>query len=320
MYDQEGYPVWYFVNGEEPDNRGDIDARLLDSGNVLVGPTSLLPAVEVDLAGNVVWEGPPQVDSPSPMTHHMEKLANGNYLTLRQVLHEEREVWGTMIEELTPEHQVVWQWSILDHIEPEPDVDEDWCHGNSAAIDREADVFYMSSRNLHTVYKGRLSTGEILWRLGEDGDFDVDPPSTDAWFAELHDPELQENGNILIYDNGSVRGRGIQGTLASRVVEYALDESEMEATLVWEFPGDFPGLDPWYTEAWFTIIWGDADRLANGNTLITAGTRSPDQQSRIFEVTPDGKVVWELIFPLRNDAGIGVYRAERITPPLVERL
>ena len=95
----------------------------------------------------------------------------------------------------------------------------------------------------------------------------------------------------------------------------------MTATLVWEFPGDFEGLDPWYTEGWFTLIWGDADRLENGNTLITAGTRSPGEQSRIFEVTAEGRVVWEIRLPLKDGAGLGVYRAQGIPlPPLIERL
>jgi hypothetical protein len=50
--------------------------------------------------------------------------------------------------------------------------------------------------------------------------------------------------------------------------------------------------------------------------LITAGTVSTKAgDARVFEVTKaDGEVVWELQFP----AGIGVYRADRITPPLVQ--
>jgi hypothetical protein len=33
---------------------------------------------------------------------------------------------------------------------------------------------------------------------------------------------------------------------------------------------------------------GDAQRLPNGNTLISCGT-----QKRVLEITPDGKVAWE---------------------------
>jgi hypothetical protein len=45
--------------------------------------------------------------------------------------------------------------------------------------------------------------------------------------------------------------------------------------------------------------------------------RGSSSESRVFEVTKaDGKVVWE--FGLGPD--IGVYRAERITPPLVKAI
>ena len=55
------------------------------------------------------------------------------------------------------------------------------------------------------------------------------------------------------------------------------------------------------------------DRLPNGNHLVAAGIRAPPVESRVFEVTNDKKVVWEFRFP----ADYGVYRADRITPPLI---
>ena len=97
----------------------------------------------------------------------------------------------------------------------------------------------------------------------------------------------------------------------SRAVEYKIDETAKTATLVWEFPGTFT-VDAWCKTNFYLPFWGDADRLANGNVLITAGVRFTTIQSRVFEVTKsDGKVVWEFQLPL----GFGVYRAERLSPP-----
>ena len=102
----------------------------------------------------------------------------------------------------------------------------------------------------------------------------------------------------------------------SRAVEYKIDEAANTATLVWEFPGTFP-VDAWYTTQFYVPFWGDADRLANGDVLVTAGRRGTMVRSRIFEVAKsDGKVVWEFQLPL----DYGVYRSERITPPLVAAL
>ena len=74
-----------------------------------------------------------------------------------------------------------------------------------------------------------------------------------------------------------------------------------------------------------TIVWQyardglrttrDADRLPNGNTLIV-GVLSTTGDSVIFEVTPEGEVVWQLKV---KDTPTGTrpgwfYKAERIGP------
>lgn len=75
--------------------------------------------------------------------------------------------------------------------------------------------------------------------------------------------------------------------------------------MVWEYapPADL-----------FAPIWGDADRLPNGNTLITFGRRGPDVGSHLVEVDPGGGgALWQLRFP----DGWGVYRADRVIDPPV---
>jgi hypothetical protein len=112
---------------------------------------------------------------------------------------------------------------------------------------------------------------------------------------------------------------GNPGGRLTRAVEYAIDEQAMTATLVWEWPGDFP-VDSWYTTDLYVPFWGDADRLENGNVMITAGRRGTVEatpESRVIEVTKDtGEVVWELLLPKDH----GIYRAERMMPPMLRRL
>ena len=107
----------------------------------------------------------------------------------------------------------------------------------------------------------------------------------------------------------------MNGSYHTRVVEYMLDEPNKTATLTWQFPGSF-SVDAWYTQTWSTPIWGDADRLANGDVLVTAGIKSATVHTRIFEVTRAGEVVWAIEWP----TNIGSYRADRISPPPVETL
>ncbi len=109
----------------------------------------------------------------------------------------------------------------------------------------------------------------------------------------------------MVYDNG-MKSRGW-----SRAVEYELNLSKKTSRIAWQYSG-FPN------KSWMTLYWGDADRLPNGNTLITAGTWVKGQRSHIFEVTPDWKRVWEIRLPFVKKSGrsVGVYNSQRLAPPL----
>ena len=298
-FNMEGEPVWYFI---VPDTASpNMDITLVDdASHVLIGLTAVIEAMEVDLAGEVIWSGP--LKSPARSAHHhYEKLANGNYLTLLREVQDS--VSGDIIDMIAPDHSPVWSWNAFDHL---PIGSGDWTHGNAAAADLTNGWVYFSARNLNTVFKINMSNGAPIWALGAGGDFAADPLATYPWTDKQHAPEILADGNVLIYDNGNTRG-------FTRVVEYELDTLLMTSELVWEFPGDAVGLDPWYTNQWHSLSRGDVDRLDNGNTLITATT-----VGRIFEVAPDKTVVWEMT--LSDPTLAGTYKSERITPPLIEEL
>ena len=106
------------------------------------------------------------------------------------------------------------------------------------------------------------------------------------------------NGHVLLLDNGAHR----RGLSYSRVVEVDPENNE----IVWEYRGT-------PLNSFFTHFTGGAQRLANGNTLITEGANG-----RLFEVTPNGEVVWEYISPFfaegNNGMANGVFRAHRYAP------
>ncbi len=107
-----------------------------------------------------------------------------------------------------------------------------------------------------------------------------------------HQPTVTGEGNILIFDNGYFRGW-------SRVVE--LDPAAGE--IVWEYAASPP-------EKFFTATRGGAQRLANGNTLITESN-----SGYVFEVTPGGETVWEFYSPeIAGDSGsrAAIYRMTRL--------
>lgn len=117
-------------------------------------------------------------------------------------------------------------------------------------------------------------------------------------FGEQHAPEVQPNGNIVLFDNTYEE--------ASSAVEIALTidpvRSVATATEVWRFA------DP---RGRHQGMFGDADRQPNGNTLITFGAPVGDAEPVLLEVTPAG----EIAFELQGPAGWTTYRAERFTCP-----
>jgi hypothetical protein len=152
-----------------------------------------------------------------------------------------------------------------------------------------------------------------LYNAAGEGDITFKPP--ESRFMDIHDPEIHNDGTILFFDNGGWDFAQGPGEYHSRILEFYIDEQTKEAELVWEFPGDFDA-DPWFTNEFYCPYWGDANRLENGNVLVAAGVRGAGTISHVFEVTNNGKVVWDFTLPEDH----GVYRATRITPPLTEPL
>jgi len=301
MYDMEGHPVWYYQYPEGR-SRGGLDVGLTDRDTVTLGGTLAEGArpVEVALDGAIVWEGPPQPQEATTgeMHHHFERLGDGSYLLLEKAF--VHGVRGDVLKIIDPEGDVLWSWSTWDHMSP-PGDEEDWTHANWASVDGER--AWLSLRNLSTVLQIDRASGAIGWALGAGGDFAL---ASGGWFELQHAPSIVPGG-LLIYDN---YGGGAAGGY-SRAVEYALDEAAWTADTAWSYDGAEDG------RAWFTSGWGDADRLETGATLITAGGSSVD---RVFEISTEGEVVWEMALPRDDDLQVSVYRAERIQPPGLLRL
>jgi len=113
--------------------------------------------------------------------------------------------------------------------------------------------------------------------------------------SRQHHPTLLEKGNILIFDNGIKR-------YYSRIVE--LDP--LTKGIVWEYKANSP-------YKFYSSGRGSSQRLPNGNTLITESNKG-----RVFEITRDGRTVWEFYNPeirTKKRQRSAIYRMMRITDP-----
>ena len=213
-------------------------------------------------------------------------------------------MYSDYLAEVTRTGQTVWEWRTWDHLDPVTDGIAEiqaprtlWAHGNSVQELPDGDIL-ASYRPTSTVLRISRKTGKILWKLG--------PPMV----AGQHAPTLLANGNILIFDNGVHR---LDDAMPySRVIE--VDPATNQ--IVWKYQ-DKP--------AWnfFSPRMGLAQRLPNGNTLITEASFG-----RFFEVTSQGKIVWEYVNPFFGTPFFGgppdsesnqIFRALRYTADEVAR-
>jgi hypothetical protein len=135
-------------------------------------------------------------------------------------------------------------------------------HVRLSPIFRSGNVL-ISVRNINVIAVVDLDEEKVVWAL------------SGQWVAQ-HEPALLDNGNMLVFDN-----RGHFGM--SKVIE--LDPFSQE--IVWSYTGSPEA--PFYTES-----SGAAYRLPGGHTLIVESNAG-----RAFEVTADGRIVWEFHNPHR---------------------
>ncbi|MBT3219553.1 MAG: hypothetical protein HN348_10720, partial [Proteobacteria bacterium] len=122
----------------------------------------------------------------------------------------------------------------------------------------------LSARNLDTIQVFDWQKKAITW-------------SYHGGFARQHDPKLLENGNMLLFDNS--KGK------FSRVLE--LNPKTLET--VWEFAGN-------EERVFRSSACGAAQRLPNGNTLVTESGRG-----RAFELDGNDELVWVFRTPHKTE-------------------
>ncbi len=196
-------------------------------------------------------------------------------------------VIGLIIQELDPDHNVLFQWRSWDHFDildgthiDFTSAQIDYVHGNSIALTNDNQIL-ISCRGMDEVTKIDRNTGEVIWRFGLHAINNMFTFTNDTiGFSKQHDARQLENGNITVYDNGNFHTPQF-----SQGVEYQLDVTNYTATLVWNYVHD---------PAIFGTATGSNHRLENGNSLICWGLKWPEA---FVEVDQDNNIQWELNYP-----------------------
>ena len=130
-------------------------------------------------------------------------------------------------------------------------------------------------------YQNGQGTGEILWRLGKDGDFRFLSNDPYPWFSHQHDAGIDADGLLTVFDNGNLR-YATDTSAHSRGQAISLDEVNRTATLV--LNADLGA---------FSVALGSAQKLDNGDYHFNMGFLL-DNTARSVEVDPSGSIVYQL--------------------------
>jgi arylsulfate sulfotransferase len=216
------------------------------------------------------------------------------------------DVLGDTILVLDENLQVIWAWDTFDHLDTRrrallnetcnqaangcapiylAPVANDWTHSNSVQLTPDGNLL-LSMRHQDWVikidYRNGAGTGEILWRLGRDGDFQFLSNDPYPWFSHQHDAAIDADGQLLLFDNGNVR-YAADASAHSRGQVIRLDEQNLIAVLVLNADlGDF------------SVALGSAQKLDNGDYHFHLGYMPATNTARAVEVDPAGNIVYQM--------------------------
>ncbi|HXP83742.1 MAG TPA: aryl-sulfate sulfotransferase [Bryobacteraceae bacterium] len=171
--------------------------------------------------------------------HELRKLPGGGYLALaasERILTDVQgpgtvDVIGDTILVLNSDLQVTWAWDAFDHLDPHrmatlgesctypagvacapfylSTFANDWLHGNALQLTPDGNILYSARHQDWLVkidYANGNGAGDILWRMGAGGDFQIVSSDPNPWFSHQHDPHFEQNDTVLLlFDNGNVR-------------------------------------------------------------------------------------------------------------------
>lgn len=309
-YQRTGNPVGYYAPGLEPLTDGGNTLLLVHKNlrNPEISDKQLLDdaIIEVDWEGNIIWEW--------TCSEHFDEL--GFDESAKNVLSRDPNT------RFFGNHH-----------------SGDWMHINSVSLIGPNKFYDQGDTRFHPgniIWDSRESniiaiidkkTGKIVWKLGPD--YSTNDVAHLGWIIGQHHAHiipkgLPGEGNLLVFDNGGWAGYGLPNPASSfgqknavRDHSRVLEINPVTLKIEWQYtPTEAKFQEPLDSYRFYSPYISSAQRLPNGNTLITEGS-----DGRIFEVTREHELVWEYISPYKNKNNANmVYRAYRVPYEWVPQL
>lgn len=327
--DLQGHVIWFCPQAAIP-------PRPLPNGHFLFQESAQLQ--EVDLACNPIrtvtlaqvnqsLQAHGYTFPPLNFFHHDAiALPNGHWIGLGQVTVNYDNlpgypgttgVLGDVLVDIDLNGNVAWAWSAFNYLDINRHLEglPDWTHSNALVYTEDGNLL-LSMRHQSWVlkidYQNGAGTGNIVWRLGEDGDFTLAGGDPSQWFYAQHYPYIiSTNGTqttLAVYDDGNYRisstgtpcdASATPSVCYSRAPIFQIDEVTYQANLLWSY---LPGF--------FSYWGGSISTLSNGDVEFDNTAPTSLGHSQITEVTQTGspQIVWQM-----NIVGQSAYRGLRMT-------
>jgi arylsulfate sulfotransferase len=235
-------------------------------------------------------------------------------------------VLGDAIIDVDQNLNPVWVWNSFDHLDinRHPFQFPDWTHANAILYTSDGDLL-VSVRHQNWIikidYKNGQGSGDVLWRLGQGGDFTLmggtDP--TDWTYAQhgpaffgrtsagVFDLGVMDNGDDRAFpQNLTCQAAGFTTCPFTTVPIYHIDENAMTATLLFHD-----------VTVPYSFFGGDVASLANGDVefdLCSDTTVAVQPGASVTEVTREDnpQVVWRM--SVGGDYGYRMFRQPSLYP------
>lgn len=186
----------------------------------------------------------------------------------------DHEVKGDGILVLDSLGNKIWEWSVFDHIDTTKKSAlkrkaKDLVHANSLSIAPDSN-YLVSFRDLNQIWKINSESGEVMWRLGDNGDFEL---NKDSYFYKQHAAHINQDGDLMIFDNGNPRLTGL-----SRALSFEIDEEGLVATR---------NLDVALPDSLFSFKQGSVYMLPKGNLLFCSS-----MSKKLAITNQSGDILW----------------------------
>ena len=229
VFDTDGVPVWWYryvdplspIDAKFRPNSTMLPERVALTSTSFMGWTGLnadglaaRPIRSTSTISNccptaITWD--PGRDTKLPRRSHPVR----GPLVVGSVILIEATILDDVIVEVTPANQVVWRWSVADHINVAAanvnwhDQFPDVIHMNSILYDGNGGIIF-SARHLDAVYRIDMATGALTWKLGGSPEPESLNVTGDQYlgcrgqlFSGQHYARIAPDGSLTVHDNGT---------------------------------------------------------------------------------------------------------------------